>query len=407
MTPKIEILASRNAVCRDVPTDLILLVRITAPRSTTEVARPPLNIGLVLDESGSMAGEKLTQATAAAEFLIQQLLPTDRVSVTLFEQQVRTLISSTLATEKAQLIDTIRRNYSPKGGTALHQGWVEGGLQVAKYLDSKAMNRVMLMTDGLANVGQSDPAAITADVKGLSARGVSTSTFGVGRDYNEYLLLAMAEAGDGNAFYIETPVQLADFFQTELNGLMHTIGRKVTLGLAPRSGAVITEVINNLARDEQNRLQLANLIEENPLEVVLKIRVPPQAEAAEVLEVAVGWEPPGSSERQTLLGSLRLQSVLAADFPVVPENREVLAQYVAQQMGRLKAEAGQAISEGNSDKAKAKLDEARALSSKAPEHEEVRTELAGLDQITRNVTDRGNASKMANYQAYKRRSSQR
>ena len=231
--PRIELIPGRPAVCSDASVVLDVLVRITPPQPEVHFPRPPLNLALVLDRSGSMAGgKKMPFAREAAAFAVKQLLPTDRVSVTIFDDVVETIVPGGPAADKPALVRRIEQ-IQPRGSTDLHGGWAEGGRQAEAGLVAGGVNRVLLLSDGLANVGVTDPNTIAAEARGLAARGVGTTTLGVGDDYNEDLMEAMARAGDGNYYYIESPVQLVDIFQTELQGLMATLGQKVSLGLEP------------------------------------------------------------------------------------------------------------------------------------------------------------------------------
>lgn len=142
----------RDAISSDISTTLDLLVKIIPPEVETYMERPPLNISLVIDRSGSMRGEKIQYACQAACYAIEQLLPTDRVSVIIYDDRIDTLISSILATDKAFITSQIKRIQS-RGSTALHGGWVQGGVEVSKYLNPQHLNRVILLSDGLANIG--------------------------------------------------------------------------------------------------------------------------------------------------------------------------------------------------------------------------------------------------------------
>ncbi len=127
--PTINLIPLRAAVSSDAATTLDVLVRIIPPTAEVELKRPTLNIGLVIDRSGSMQGQKIEYARQAACYAIQQLLSTDRASVTIYDTEVETLIPSTLAVDKADITRKIQR-IQTGSSTALHAGWSHGGNQV-------------------------------------------------------------------------------------------------------------------------------------------------------------------------------------------------------------------------------------------------------------------------------------
>src|SRR5262249_46226237 len=157
----------------------------------------------------------------AAVYAVQQLLPDDRVSITVFDDRVQAIVPNTSAEDKGAIVKLVQ-GVRPGNSTNLHGGWKEGGAQVGQHLLAGGLNRLLLLSDGLANVGETDPDAIATAVNRLAREGVSTTTLGVGDDYNEDLLEAMARSGDGSYYYIESPQQLPDIFQSELKGLMAT-----------------------------------------------------------------------------------------------------------------------------------------------------------------------------------------
>jgi Ca-activated chloride channel family protein len=320
--PQIALIADRAAVCSDAATELTLLVRVTPPQPEKPVERPLLNLGLVLDRSGSMSGEKLLMARQTATYAVQQLQPDDRVSVTIYDDEVETIVPSTPATNKAVICARIE-SVQCGGSTALHAGWVEGGVQVSRYLDKERLNRVLLLTDGLANVGETNADRIASDVRGLAQRGVSTSALGIGEDYDEDLILAVANSGDGNYYYAETVSQLPAIFGAELQGLMATFGHKVSLGLEPQNGVEVREVMNELEQTSTGRWMLSNLITGDSREMLVRLTVPAQARECDLLFVRLAWDDAQTGARRTQRAAFSLPVVTAAERARLAENDEV------------------------------------------------------------------------------------
>ncbi|WP_346293259.1 vWA domain-containing protein [Sphaerothrix gracilis] len=329
--PQIELIPMHGAIARNRSTTLDILIKIAPPAQLPTVERPPLNLSLVLDRSGSMSGEKLNYAKQAACYAVEQLLPSDRVSLVLFDTQVKTAIANTLATDKHHILETIG-SIRAGSSTALHGGWVEGGLQVSQYLNPEHLNRVILLSDGLANVGETNPDAIAQDVHGLSQRGISTSALGVGNDYSEDLLEAMALSGDGNFYHIASPDQLPNIFQTELQGLVATVGQRVSLGLTPQAGASIMDILNDFETNELGRLKLPNLTVGSPVNVVMRLRIPALSQASDLCQIRLAWNDPQQVERQVLQATLQLPVVSPeqmSDFPANPVVQEQVALLMA------------------------------------------------------------------------------
>ncbi|MGD1804541.1 macro domain-containing protein [Dapis sp. BLCC M126] len=365
-TPQIELIPLRNAVGSDVSTTLDLLVKIIPPEVEIYMDRPPLNIGLVIDRSGSMRGGKIEYARQAACYAIEQLLPTDRVSVTIYDDRIDTLISSTLATDKAFITSQIKRIQS-RGNTALHGGWVQGGVEVSKYLNSQHLNRVILLSDGLANNGETNPDVIASDVKGLAKQGVSTTTMGVGQDYNEDLLEAMASSGDGNYYYIESPEQLPDIFATEMQGIMATIGRNVTIRIEPQGDVEVVDVLNDFEVTRQGEFKLPNLVMGNPFTVVVRLKIPAMSEATDLCYFRLSWDDPEQQERQKLRVGLNLPAVSANQLEEFPFNSEVRKQVALMMSGRGKMEAVKKVDQGEYEAAHQILTKTREEVLAAPE----------------------------------------
>lgn len=400
--PHIELIPLRAAIAFNQPTTLDVVVRITPPDAPiTANQRPSLNVGFVIDRSGSMAGrKKIDYARDAVCYAIEQLLPSDRLSVTIFDDRVETLIPSTPANNKASFTRLVKQ-IQPGGSTALHTGWVQGGVQVSQFLNME-LNRIIVLSDGLANVGETNPDVIATDVHGLAKRGVSTSTMGLGDDYNEDLLEAMARSGDGNYYYIASAEQLPSIFEQELQGLTATFGKQVALAMEPQGEVVVVDVLNDLSVDTSGRFQLPNLLFGSPIEVVVRLQIPAMGQEMDLCLFHLTWIDT-AQQSQDLKLCLRLPAVGSHQLEEFPLNQEVQQQVALMMAARAKKEAVRLVDRGDHQGASQVLQETRQqmlnfnLSMSAPE-------AAALEDLDQQLQNRQFASyrKSASVQAYTR-----
>jgi Ca-activated chloride channel family protein len=217
-----------------------LLLRLEA-EVTSRTDRLPLNLSLVLDRSGSMHGGKLAAARAAAALLVRRLAPDDTVSVVAYDDDVRTIAEPANGAAQAALPRAIEA-IETGGSTNLSGGWLRGRELVARRLLERGVNRVILLTDGLANVGITDPSTLTGLSSQARKDGITTTTIGFGSDYCEHLLRAMADAGGGNMYYVEHEDQAASIFADELQGLLDLGAQNVTVQVSPAAAAHLVAV---------------------------------------------------------------------------------------------------------------------------------------------------------------------
>ena len=140
-----------------------LRVALKGERRST-ARRASINVAIAIDQSGSMAGERLDKAKEAATMLVDRLTPQDYVSVVAYSDTVQVLVAAAPASDRDQIKQRIR-DLRPLGATALFAGVSKGAHEVQKFLDRNRVNRVVLLSDGMANVGPSSP-----------GRGVRTGT---------------------------------------------------------------------------------------------------------------------------------------------------------------------------------------------------------------------------------------
>ena len=179
--------------------------------------RAPINVALVLDRSGSMGGPPLAAAKEAAIRFARFLGPDDRLTVVTFDDQVHTIFGPAPAGDDAaaEAIAGVHEG----GSTNLSGGWLKGRAHVEAGL-VEGVNRVVLLTDGMANVGIVEPSKLTDLARGAAAGRVTTTCIGFGAAFNEDLLRDMAAAGGANYWYVERDDQMAGIFAEEIEGLV-------------------------------------------------------------------------------------------------------------------------------------------------------------------------------------------
>lgn len=216
---------------------------VTLRGTNTGESERPVDLALVLDRSGSMSGEPIEAVRDAASALVARLPQGSRAAIVTFDDEVRvdyalTPIGDATLPSCQQAIRAIDAG----GSTALADGWRRGRATLEPTLGDgagaghvMALRRIVLMTDGHANVGETSPMALAAMSRDAARRGISTTTMGFGDGYDEDLLRAMADAGDGSAWYMEGPGRVAEVLEEELRAMRSVSALRVALGIAPRA----------------------------------------------------------------------------------------------------------------------------------------------------------------------------
>ncbi|HET7603622.1 MAG TPA: VWA domain-containing protein [Gemmatimonadales bacterium] len=188
--------------------------------------RAPINVSLVLDRSGSMAGMPIVAARAAAERFASFLSPSDRLSVVAFDDIVETVFGPAPAGQPAAIAAI--QSLTTRGCTNLSGGWLQGMQHVsASMMDGT--NRVVLLTDGQANRGITGIPQLVTMARSARGNRISTTCIGFGADYNENLLEPMARDGGGNYWFVEAEDQMADIFENEIEGLVALSAQNVSI----------------------------------------------------------------------------------------------------------------------------------------------------------------------------------
>ena len=217
--------------------------------------RTPVNVAFVIDRSGSMQGVRIAQAREAAIAALRRLDGNDIASVVIFDNQIDVLVPAQPVTDQSAFADRIRQ-IQARGSTAIHAGVAGGAHEVRRFKDSRRLNRVVLLSDGLANVGPSRPDDFARLGRDLLGEGISVSTIGLGLDYNEDLMLTLARASDGNHTFAGEATDLVQVFNREFDDVLGSCAQTVSIDVELRPGV---RALRALSRDASINGQQAQL----------------------------------------------------------------------------------------------------------------------------------------------------
>jgi Ca-activated chloride channel family protein len=240
----LRVTPDRDYIYRSGPREVIVQVEIEA-RKNDEARRAPMNLCVVLDRSGSMEGAKLEKARQAAAMAVDKLGDDDIFSLVTYDDQTDLLIPPERVgnrDHREELKARIQR-IQAGGSTALHAGVVLGAKQVRHFFDKERVNRVILLSDGLANVGPSSSSDLARLGRELRGDGISVSTIGLGDDYNEDLMTALAEASNANYYYVKDAEKLPGIFAQELGSARSLLARTITIRIEAPDGVHLKEII--------------------------------------------------------------------------------------------------------------------------------------------------------------------
>ena len=229
--------------------DFHVLVRLQSEHKEG-FKRTPLNLALVVDRSGSMEGPKLREAKRCVSDLIKRMHPEDQVGLVQYDDHVDTIVPLTPVEQVSGIIDALVQGITSNGSTDLHSGWLRGGEMLAPNAGHESTCHVILLSDGQTNVGLLDTTRISEQVSALASAGVTTTTVGLGADFNEELMTAIAQAGHGNAHDGERAIDLAETFDAEIGLLSQLQWRNVELSIF--GGSKHIEMLNTYARSENS-----------------------------------------------------------------------------------------------------------------------------------------------------------
>ncbi len=196
---------------------------------------PKVKLKVELDRSGSMSGQKIEQAKEAAIQAVRRLGAKDIVSLVAYNNHADTIIPAQSVKDPEALVALIR-NIKSAGGTALYAGVNQGAAEIRKNLNGAYFHRVILLSDGLANVGPSSPDDLARLGRAFVKEDISVSAVGLGEGYNEDLMTKLAQEGQGNLYFAESAQELPGIFDAEIGDALSVAARKTVIRIELEKG---------------------------------------------------------------------------------------------------------------------------------------------------------------------------
>jgi Ca-activated chloride channel family protein len=272
---QLDVAMSKSFLIADQKQLAHMKIGLTGFEMESKEERPPVNVAIVLDRSGSMSGQKIEHAKKAAMEAIDYLGKDDIVSVVAYDHNVTIIVPATKVSDKADIKRRIA-SLTSGGNTALFAGVSKGAAEIRKFADKVRVNRIILLSDGKANSGPSSPKALGDLGASLKKEGISVTTWGLGNGYNEDLMDQLAQRSDGNHTFIESPQQLAGIFEAEFGDILSVVAQEVSIEVKCAPGIRPVKVLNREAEISGQRImtQLNQLYSRQEKYILVEVEVP-------------------------------------------------------------------------------------------------------------------------------------
>ncbi len=337
------------------------MLELVAPPAPEQAERRPLALSLVIDRSGSMAGRKLEVTKACACFLVDRLAPDDQLSIVTYDSEVELRSALVPVGANRDLLRHLLTGIWEGGQTNLSGGWFKG-VETLSGAPEGSTRRVILLTDGQANVGVIDPEQLAKMSKTCADDGISTTTIGFGDGFDEDLLAAIADAGSGGAHFAETPDDAPGIFAKEFTDLVSLVAQNVSLEIRPAWQDVkLLQILNDFPQvvvPGGVQVQLGDAYGDERRRVVFTLHTPRLAELGvkKVADVVVRFVSVGDSiEAHTLTVPIAVNLVSADDAARQAVDAEVSEEVVVLLSARAQEEAREMADRGDFDGAKTRL----------------------------------------------------
>ncbi len=245
----------------------------------------------------------------------------------MYDHRIDVLVPSAPFQDRAKVEKAIR-SIKVSGRTALHSGVVKGASELRKYLAENRVNRVILLSDGLANVGPSSPAELGQLGRKLGGEGMSVTTIGLGLGYNEDLMVRLAGASDGNHVFAETPYELAEVFRNEFGELTSVVAGNVIIIIHCHNGVRPLRALGREVEIKGNKVKarLNQLYSKQEKYLLLELETPAGGDGAQLYlaDVEVFYTNLVTKKKEQLRGQVQISYSDSADKAKRSINKAVM-----------------------------------------------------------------------------------
>lgn len=343
--------------------EVTVMLELVAPTPANGKPRPPAAVQVVLDRSGSMDGERLGAAKQALVRLVDRLDPADRLGVVAFDDEVRVIVPAGELADKHAARSAIAGVHS--GGMTNLSGGLLRGLQEARRVAGEAGSTLLILSDGHANAGETDPASLGSVAASACDHGITTSTVGIGMDYDEQLLADLARDGRGNHVFAEHGDGAAAAVAGEVEGLLSKAVQAASLLIRPHGPVDSVRVWNELpghAIENGIMVELGDLWAGEERKLVLTFAVPakPALGLAQIAELELRYVALPDFAEQTVTLPVHVNVVPGDEAAGRIPDAKVQTELVYQQVQEAKRKASDALRDGDRLAASAAYDVAGA-----------------------------------------------
>ncbi len=347
--PTISIQAKKTAVLLGHSSKVQLLCKVLGADTPTELPeRNPLHLALVLDKSGSMSGQPLEESKKCAINIVNRLNEHDKVTIVSYDDHITVNVPLVSVTEKKSIIQKIE-SIESGGMTDLFGGWKTGVDQLEQAVTDDSLSRVLLLSDGCANSGLTESAAIVRECNIATDKGVTTSTYGLGHNFNEDLMVSMGNSGGGSSYYGETAEELDEPFSTEFDLLSSLCAKNISLNFDSPYGV---KVLNTQLVHGDKGWKVNNLPYEGAVWMAVELNVPAEATSVDgdmdLGTLTVTYTDMDGQEH-TIEQSFVLPTLPASAYADLVDNAEIVQRINELKASELQLKAKQAVLERNWD----------------------------------------------------------